>query len=335
MDEVETAAADTTSDTSPSGYRPSHHEVEGLESPAAKRYKMDVFPSLHKGKATGLEGGGAGEGPGYRHYLGRGLPVGIAQPFRTQESSTPTQLEQESDQILKEEFDPKKSERTDSSLPSEGRDCQSDPVGGRSFENKHLRNVQKGGGQAEEEKGDSCDSDQSSVRTPRFNRFANESKHEDRENPPPSLDAESSGSGSSDDESSSSSNFNYPFAPPSTSTEGVADQHGREDSPVKVEAKTEEPTREPSSLHPDPVLPSLPPRMKYHVFVSHSTGDRQWARESIVVPLREPPHNLQVTACYHFMPDSRLYNDRAIRSCMADSCVVLVGLSPAYINSQR
>ena len=83
------------------------------------------------------------------------------------------------------------------------------------------------------------------------------------------------------------------------------------------------------------VSPPLPPGKKWHVFVSHSTADKQWARESVIVPLRSPPHNFQVAACYNFMPDITRYNDSDIHSSLRQSCVILIGISPAYLGSQR
>ena len=34
---------------------------------------------------------------------------------------------------------------------------------------------------------------------------------------------------------------------------------------------------------------------EWDVFVSHSTGDKPWAREKVIVPLRNPPLSLKVS----------------------------------------
>ena len=34
---------------------------------------------------------------------------------------------------------------------------------------------------------------------------------------------------------------------------------------------------------------------EWDVFVSHSTGDKPWARERIIIPLRNPPISLKVS----------------------------------------
>ena len=72
-----------------------------------------------------------------------------------------------------------------------------------------------------------------------------------------------------------------------------------------------------------------------HVFVTHSTSDRQWVRETIIIPLRDPPDRKNTFASYHFMPDETRYNDTEILAIMKDSYVVLVALSDSYIRSKR
>lgn len=78
---------------------------------------------------------------------------------------------------------------------------------------------------------------------------------------------------------------------------------------------------------------TLPPGKKLHVFLSHSTGDQNAVKGNIVVPLRET-HHMQVIACYHCMEDKQ-YNDRHIQRAMSESCVVVLALSPSYLDSQR
>ena len=78
----------------------------------------------------------------------------------------------------------------------------------------------------------------------------------------------------------------------------------------------------------------LPGDKKHHLFLSHSTGDQAAVKNDIVVPLRER-QGLKVVACYHCMVQGNQYNDRHIERAMSESCVVLVGLSPSYLDSQR
>ena len=80
--------------------------------------------------------------------------------------------------------------------------------------------------------------------------------------------------------------------------------------------------------------PPLPGGKCWHIFISHSTSDQQWVRESLVVPLKNLP-NRKVTACYHFMPDSSCYNNGQIRTAMRESCVIIISLSQKYIESSR
>ena len=78
----------------------------------------------------------------------------------------------------------------------------------------------------------------------------------------------------------------------------------------------------------------LPPEKKHHVFLSHSTGDQAAVKNSIVVPLREC-RGIKVVACYHCMEHGLQYNDKFIERAMSESCVIVVGLSPSYLESQR
>ena len=90
----------------------------------------------------------------------------------------------------------------------------------------------------------------------------------------------------------------------------------------------------PPSSHEDLATTDLPPGRNHHVFVSHSTGDQAVVKNRIVVPLREM-QGLKVVACYHCMEQSSQYNDKYIQRAMRESCVVVVGLSPSYLESQR
>ena len=78
----------------------------------------------------------------------------------------------------------------------------------------------------------------------------------------------------------------------------------------------------------------LPAGKEWHLFVSHSTADKDLVRESVVLPMREQ-HHFKVKACYHCMPDPRRYDDKEIHKDMKESCVVMIGLSPPYLASGR
>lgn len=77
----------------------------------------------------------------------------------------------------------------------------------------------------------------------------------------------------------------------------------------------------------------LPPGKKFHLFVSHSTSDKDFVREGVIVPLRNK--HREVLACYHCMPDANCFDDKLINKAMTESCAVMVCISGAYLNSQR
>lgn len=76
----------------------------------------------------------------------------------------------------------------------------------------------------------------------------------------------------------------------------------------------------------------LPNGKKFHVFLTHSTSDQDWAESCIVSPLSSM---WRVRACYQLMPDTTRYDDREIVACMTQSCVIIIGLSPSYLKSGR
>ena len=78
----------------------------------------------------------------------------------------------------------------------------------------------------------------------------------------------------------------------------------------------------------------LPADKEWHLFVSHSTADKDLVRESIVVPMREKYH-FKIKACYHCMPDPGRYDDKAIYRDIGQSCIVMIALSPPYVSSLR
>lgn len=45
--------------------------------------------------------------------------------------------------------------------------------------------------------------------------------------------------------------------------------------------------------------------------------------------------NWKVRACYEFMPDPSRYEDNDILAYMRFSCVIIVGISPSYLHSNR
>ena len=88
-----------------------------------------------------------------------------------------------------------------------------------------------------------------------------------------------------------------------------------------------------SSLASQPPRASLPASKRHHVFLSHSTGDQLAVKTGIIVPLRDS-HSLQVVASYHCMEGNQ-YNDKHIEKAMAEGCVVVLALSPSYLESPR
>lgn len=98
------------------------------------------------------------------------------------------------------------------------------------------------------------------------------------------------------------------------------------------------PSDNPAHTHLSSPLPTfghtfLPANKSWHMFVSHSTSDTQLVHESLIVPLGDAQRS--VAACYNFMPDTSRYNDHEIKDAMKESVVVAIGLSPAYIHSDR
>ena len=145
-------------------------------------------------------------------------------------------------------------------------------------------------------------------------------------------------SDSSDSESDSSSDDGSGMEP--SQQQSMKQQYGNETIAQPVKAKggaLSRVTRTPSTASfsgiPAPTRPSLPAGKKLHVFLSHSTGDQLAVKGSIVVPLRES-HAMQVVACYHCM-EGKHYNDKHIEQAMGESCVIVVALSPSYVDSQR
>lgn len=119
--------------------------------------------------------------------------------------------------------------------------------------------------------------------------------------------------------------------------QNVKSQYGNETKSAQSfqTATTAQITRTSSSTSLVPALsgPTVPTSKKLHVFLSHSTGDQNAVKGNIVIHLRDR-HHMQVIACYHCM-EGKQYNDRHIQRAMAESFVVVVALSPSYLESQR
>ena len=79
----------------------------------------------------------------------------------------------------------------------------------------------------------------------------------------------------------------------------------------------------------------LPDNKKWHLFVSHSTSSQDWARDEVIARLTSAPHRMRVAACYQSMPDTSRYDIKEIQSRMRESCVIVIALSPQYLNSGR
>lgn len=91
-------------------------------------------------------------------------------------------------------------------------------------------------------------------------------------------------------------------------------------------------THPPFDNVPDPTR--FPPDKRWHMFISHSTSDEQFVKESLIIPLEDACR--RVSACFRYMShDHSKYNDHDIKVAMKESCVIMIGLSRAYCNSGR
>lgn len=88
-----------------------------------------------------------------------------------------------------------------------------------------------------------------------------------------------------------------------------------------------------AALVPPAGSTGVPGGRKWVVFISHSTGDQALVRNTILVPLREL--QIPVAGSYHYMHSGNVYNNDEIRRAMADSCMVIIALSPSYVASSR
>ena len=125
---------------------------------------------------------------------------------------------------------------------------------------------------------------------------------------------------------------------PETDITGISNtifQNNDDSSSISNSSYEMTPTHIVDEPHKDEGMYPLPKGKHWHVFVSHSTADQQWVKENVIIPLRDKPDYKEAVSCSDFMPDSTKYNDQAIHDAMTKSCVILLSLTPAYINSVR
>jgi len=226
MDEIETAAADTTSESSspfvtlrPLPKHP-HTFEEGEVYPKRRKVEADLSApgftfsesGLHSLEQTTLNKGSI------RHYSGRVLPVGIAQPFRLREQ----RLDQNDPKSSLSLSDPKMNWGPDAIEES----SSSDP---RTWESKHFQHTGTD---------DTHDSSHSQM-TPRLDKLTCErtgisGSVEGGVTEEHSSDSNSDTSDSSSD-SDSSSSFEFPFVPPS-----MEEEREEEESRLGLEEEQEE-----------------------------------------------------------------------------------------------
>ena len=241
MDEIETAAADTTSEGSAFitlGLPPlpecPYALEEGEPLPKRQKIKADLSAPGYTFPESGLQSLEKGS---VRHYSGRVLPVGIAQPFHLQEQKL-------------DQTDPKTSLAL--SDPKAEWDFEADQYsspGSQTWE-KSLRQAL----------GASEGSDQSEA-PPRFDKFTNERtgtvESVDNKETAENLSDSTSDSSDSTSDSDSSSEFEFDFAPPPMENEGREAEE--EESGLEVEKKHHEGGDDRSVLvKPSTVLTSPP-----------------------------------------------------------------------------
>lgn len=209
MDEIETAAADTTCGSSAFISLPPLPEypytLEGGEPPLKRqKTKADLSAPGFTFPESGLQSLEMGS---VRHYSGRVLPVGIAQPFHLQEQK----LDQTDPKTSFALSDPKVEWRFE----------------GDEFSSPDSKNWEKSLRQA---LGVSEDTDQSEA-TSQFDKFTNEHtgivRNVDSKEIAENLSDSTSDSSDSSSDSDSSSNFEFDFVPPSMENEeGEEEEEG-------------------------------------------------------------------------------------------------------------
>ena len=201
MDEIKTAAADTTSGSSAFIALPPLPEYpytleEGEPPPKRQKTKADISAPSFTFPESGLQNLEMGS---VRHYSGRVLPIGIAQPFHLQEQK----LDQTNPKTSFALSDPK----------VEG------GFEGDEFSSPDSKNWEKSLRQA---LGVSEDTDQSEA-PPRFDKFTYERtgivRNVDSKEKAENLSDSTSDSSDSSSDSDSSSNFEFDFVPPSMENE--------------------------------------------------------------------------------------------------------------------
>ena len=218
MEEVETAAADTTSETS----SPLHPLLPLTRSepfePTPKGRKTDTIqstPGLQGFREAGLQSLETRDGVHRYSRSGRIIPVGIAQPIRMAETSFGSA---DFDALDLKGSPQKKSRSTPASVQDTARQQNLASSEMKSLENRHLSQAVVG-----DENLDSCDSDQSLSHKRRFDRFENENSarlarralpSKRRRSDSHSSDSSSDSNSSSSSGSSSSSSEEFLPAPP-------------------------------------------------------------------------------------------------------------------------
>ena len=273
MDEVETAAADTTSGSSPfPNLLPPLSALPDLSShppspppPPPERELDEVSPQ----QASGFK----------RHHTGKLVPVGIAHPLQQQQREEKANL-----------FSSSKS-----SLRVSGHARASGPL--------------EGG----EEGNSECS--QSAAKKPKLADLSSGRRAEGE-----TFESDDMASGIADFDlpvlsSSDSDNEEeqYKFTPPSYSLE-----EAREEG-YELGEEEESMTR-------------LPAGKEWHMFVTHSTSDIEVVKRQIMEPFSRGPR--KATASYQYMAEGQ-YDNKAIQAAIRGSCLVLVTVSPPYLNSER
>ena len=218
MEEVETAAADTTSETS----SPLHPLLPLTRSepfePTPKGRKTDTIqstPGLQGFREARLQSLETRDGVHRYSRSGRIIPVGIAQPIRMAETSYGSA---DFDALDLKGSPQKKSRSTPASAQDTAGQQNLASSEMKSLENRHLSQAVVG-----DENLDSCDSDQSLSHKRRFDRFENENSarlarralpSKRRRSDSHSTDSSSDSNSSSSSGSSSSSSEEFLPAPP-------------------------------------------------------------------------------------------------------------------------
>ena len=283
MEEVKTAAADTTSETS-SPLRPllPLTRSEPFE-PTPKSRKTEAnqqpTPTLQGFREAGLQSLETTR-DGVHHYSrsGRIIPVGIAQPIRMAETSYGSGDFDTLDLINK--GNPQNQKKSRSAPASSIRDTAGQQKLAssemRSYENRLLNDV------VGDDNLDSCDSDQSLSHKRRFDRFENENSARFVRRALPSKrhrsDSHSSDSSSDSNSSSSSSSSSSDSdeSPPAAPTEGGGMETGPSGMESRQHVDTSEEQQHFEGIRDEPDVPRLPEIQKSSLAMITSSGKPPW-----------------------------------------------------------